>query len=223
MESVNAEIGLGKAERRKHSEALILRVAEEVFAERGYSGATITEIAQRANLPKTNIHYYFSNKKTLYQRVIDDVLTEWVNAADEFAEFDDPYKALSSYINAKMDLSRSRPNGSKVWANEVIHNAPIARSYLETRLVEWTKSREKWIRKWIKEGRMRPIEPRYLLFMIWATTQHYADFNTQIEILNGGKPLTDKEFEAAKKTVTEVILGGLQIERPTTSLNGAVV
>lgn len=214
LESINTQgVTFGKAERRKHSEELILRTAEEVFAERGYAGATITEVALRADLPKTNIHYYFSNKKTLYQRVIDDVFTEWLNAADEFAEFDDPYKALSSYINAKMDLSRSRPNGSKVWANEVIHNAPMIRSYLETRLVDWTESREKWIRKWIKEGRMRAVEPRYLLFMIWATTQHYADFNTQIEVLNGGKSLSDKEFSAAKKTVTEIILGGLQVKK----------
>lgn len=214
LDSINTEeVSFGKAERRKHSEELILRVAEEVFAERGFSGATITEIAQRAELPKTNIHYYFSNKKTLYQRVIDDVFTEWLNAADEFAEFDDPYKALSSYINAKMDLSRSRPNGSKVWANEVIHNAPMIRGYLETKLVEWTRSREKWIKKWIKEGRMRAVEPRYLLFMIWATTQHYADFNTQIDVLNGGRALNDKEFAAAKKTVTEIILGGLQIQQ----------
>ncbi len=200
---------IAKAERRKQSEKLILRVAEEVFAERGFTGATITEIAQRAALPKTNIHYYFANKKKLYQRVIEDVFTEWLEAAEEFADIDDPHAALAAYINAKMDLARNRPNGSKVWANEIIHNAPIIRKYLESHLTEWAASREKWIRKWIQQGRLRPIEPRYLLYLIWATTQHYADFNTQIEVLNGGRRLSDDEFERAKQTVRSIILNGL--------------
>ena len=52
-------------ERRRRGEELILRVAEEVFANRGFQGATMTEIGKRADLPKANIHYYFSSKKKL--------------------------------------------------------------------------------------------------------------------------------------------------------------
>jgi TetR/AcrR family transcriptional regulator len=206
---INDETSIANAQRRKQSEELILRVAEEVFAQKGYNGATITEIAQKADLPKTNIHYYFSNKKSLYECVINSVFTEWLEAADKFSNIDDPVIALSAYINAKMDLARSRPNGSKVWANEIINNAPMIRSYLETRLCQWTQSREQWINKWIEEGRLRPVEPRYLLYLIWASTQHYADFSTQITVLNGGEPLNDEQFECAKKTVISIILHGL--------------
>jgi TetR/AcrR family transcriptional regulator len=197
------------AERRRRGEELILRIAEEVFANLGFQGATMTEIGKRAGLPKANIHYYFSSKAKLYQRVIDDVFTVWLEAANQFDDHDDPRKALTAYIGAKMELARSRPNGSKVWANEIIHGAPMIRDYLETHLLEWCVSREARIQSWIDRGMMRPVNPRYLLYMIWASTQHYADFGTQINVLNNGEPLSDRAFEQAKQTLIDVILNGL--------------
>ena len=197
------------SERRRRGEELILRVAEEVFADRGFQGATVTEISKRAGIPKANIHYYFSSKLQLYQQVLDDIFTAWLQAAEQFEDFDDPRRALTAYINSKMNLSRNRPNGSKVWANEIIHGAPIIRDYLETRLRDWTISRETIIQGWIDSGKMRPFNPRYLLYMIWSSTQHYADFSCQINVLNGGIPLSDDAFEEAKKTITEIILNGL--------------
>lgn len=197
------------AERRRRGEELILRIAEEVFANLGFQGATMTEIGKRAGLPKANIHYYFSSKAKLYQRVIDDVFTVWLEAANQFDDHDDPRKALTAYISSKMELARSRPNGSKVWANEIIHGAPMIRDYLETHLLEWCVSREARIQSWIDRGMMRPVNPRYLLYMIWASTQHYADFGTQINVLNNGEPLSDRAFEQAKQTLIDVILNGL--------------
>jgi TetR/AcrR family transcriptional regulator len=203
---------ISNAERRRRGKELILRVAEEVFASRGFQGATMTEIAKRADLPKANIHYYFSSKAKLYQRVIDDVFNQWLKAADLFDDLDDPREALTAYIGAKMDLSRSRPNGSKVWANEIIHGAPMIRDYLQTHLLEWCESREKRIQSWIDRGLLRPVNPRYLLYMIWASTQHYADFGTQINILNNGQALSEEAFDEAKKTLIDVILNGLLYE-----------
>ena len=199
-------------ERRRRGEELILRVAEEVFASRGFQGATMTEIGRRASLPKANIHYYFSSKAKLYQRVIDDVFNVWLKAADQFDDHDEPREALTAYINAKMELSRSRPNGSKVWANEIIHGAPMIRDYLETHLREWCASREARIQSWIDRGMIRPVNARYLLYMIWASTQHFADFGTQITVLNNGKPLSDEAFEEAKQTLVDIFLGGLLYE-----------
>ncbi len=198
-----------KAEQRKESELLILEAAEEEFANRGFKGATINNIAKRAGLPKANVLYYFPSKLDLYRRVIDDVFNMWLQAADQFADYEQPRVALTRYLHAKMDLSRTRPNGSKVWANEIMHGAPIIHDYLETRLRDWTATRTAWIQQWIDDGKIRPVNPKYLLYLIWASTQHYADFGAQIEALNGGRPLSDKEFEEAKRSLTDIVLNGL--------------
>ena len=194
---------------RAENERVILKAAEEVFAESGFRGATTGMIADRAGIPKANLHYYFPTKEALYRRVVEHIFNIWLEAANSFDESDDPVEALTAYISKKMDVSRAHPMGSKVWANEILHKAPVIQDYLETTLTEWTASRVAAIRRWIASGRIAPVDPQYLLYMIWATTQHYADFNHQIDTLNGGVPLSDAQFEDAKRTVTGIILAGI--------------
>lgn len=194
--------------RAAHEDA-ILCAAESVFAERGYSGTTTAEIAARAGLPKANLHYYFPTKADLYRRVLTGVLTAWLSAADTFESDADPAEALGRYIGAKMDLARTRPQGSRIFANEILRGAPEIQDFLETTLREWVESRSAVVRRWIAAGALKPIEPKTLFFMIWATTQHYADFAQQIEALNDGRPLDDDAFARARADVITVILGGV--------------
>ena len=194
---------------RQENEAAILKAAEAVFAEYGFKGATTAMIAERAGLPKANLHYYFPTKLALYRRVVDDIFNIWLRSAESFDESDDPVEALTRYINEKMDISRAHPMGSKVWANEILHRAPVIQDYLETTLRDWTDTRVAVIQRWIDAGQIAPINPEYLLYMIWATTQHYADFGHQIATLNGGRPLSDDQFAEAKKDVVEIILRGI--------------
>ncbi|NVK36062.1 MAG: TetR family transcriptional regulator C-terminal domain-containing protein [Rhodobacteraceae bacterium] len=200
-----------KSATRAENEQIILAAAENVFAEFGFKGATTGMIAERAGLPKANLHYYFSTKLALYRQVVENIFQTWLQAADTFDDCDDPREALTRYIGAKMDISREHPMGSKVWANEILQKAPVIQDYLETTLIDWTNTRIAVIERWVAEGKMAPVDPRNLLYMIWSTTQHYADFHHQIETLNDGKPLNDQQFEIAKQTVINVILAGVGI------------
>ena len=206
----------GKASIRQKNEATILNAAEAVFAEHGFSGATTKMISERAGIPKANLHYYFATKAILYGKVVDNIFSIWLEAANSFDDCDEPADALKRYIAKKMDISRDNPMGSKVWANEIIHNAPSIQIYLETELKVWTASRAKIIQRWIDDGKLRPIDPHHLLYMIWATTQHYADFDHQIKTLNGGKKLSDEQFEAAKADIIEMILAGVLLKSDKT-------
>lgn len=199
----------GKAAIRQENERNILRAAELVFAEAGFGGATMQLIADMAGLPKANLHYYFPTKEALYRRVVDNIFQIWLDAAAVFDDADGPVEGIGAYIDAKMDLSRSHPAGSKVWAAEVMHGAPVIQDYLETTLREWTEGRAHVIRRWIAEGKMKPVDPHHLLYMVWATTQHYADFRHQIVTLNSGQAFSDEQWEAAKRTVKSIILDGI--------------
>lgn len=194
---------------RAQNETLILRAAEKVFAEAGFGGATMQLIADMAGLPKANLHYYFPTKEALYRRVVHDIFEIWLQAAAAMDDAPGPVEGIGAYIDAKMEISRRHPDGSKVWASEVMHGAPVIQDYLETTLRNWTEGRVALIRRWIDEGRMAPVDPHHLLYMLWATTQHYADFGHQIETLNGGAPLTDAQWQAAKASVKRIILAGI--------------
>jgi TetR/AcrR family transcriptional regulator len=199
---------LRRNEIRQHNEMLILQAAEKVFAEAGFGGATMQLIADVAGLPKANLHYYFATKEELYRRVVQDIFEIWLQAARSMDDARGPIEGIGAYIDAKMEISRRHADGSKVWASEVMHGAPVIQDYLETTLRDWTTGRAALIQGWIDQGKMDPIDPEHLLYMLWATTQHYADFGHQIATLNGG-PMTEKQWKAAKDSVKTMILRGI--------------
>ena len=194
---------------RAGHEDSILAAAEAVFGERGFEGATTAQIAARAGLPKANLHYYFPTKADLYRRVLRGVLDAWLAAANTFDNDADPAEALGRYIAAKMDLARDRPDGSRIFAREILRGAPEIQDFLETTLRDWVVARSAVVERWVESGALRPITPKTLFYMIWATTQHYADFAHQIATLNGGVPPDALAFEAAKRQVVETIVAGV--------------
>lgn len=198
-----------KGEIRQRNVENILLAAEQVFAEKGYAGASMGEIAQLAQLPKSNVHYYFSTKEDLYRDVLLALLEVWKQDALCFELYDDPRVVLSTYIRAKMNHSRNRAAGSKVWAAEVMQGGAVLGANLRDNLYQWAKLKEAKVREWIDDGRILPVEPSYLLYMIWSSTQHYADFDYQISLLNDDGPLDELQFERAVQTVTSIILRGI--------------
>ncbi|MCK6252700.1 TetR/AcrR family transcriptional regulator [Pseudomonas fragi] len=201
-----------KIEIRRSNVEKILLGAERVFAEKGFAGTAMADIAAQVQLPRSNLHYYFSTKTDLYSAVLLGLLEVWKQDALCFETYDDPRLVLSSYIRAKMHHSRTRPHGSKVWANEMIHGAPTLGLALDASLYDWAKVKEAKIRQWVLDKRILPVEPSSLLYMIWASTQHYADFDHQVMIINDHQPLSDIQFERAVQTVTSVILRGIGLE-----------
>jgi TetR/AcrR family transcriptional regulator len=195
-----------KAHIRESNEAHLLACAEAVFAERGLEGASTAMIAERAGLPKANLHYYFPTKLALYRRVLEDVFEDWHRAADTFECSDDPVEAIGGYVRAKMELSRRRPLGSKVWASEIIHGAQHMQDILGERVKPWLDSRVSVIEHWVARGLLAPVDAQTLMFLIWATTQHYADFDAQIRALKGKRALTQKAFDTATEEVVRLVI-----------------
>ena len=199
-----------RSSNRLENERVLIEAAELIFAEQGFAGATTAAIARRAGVPKANLHYYFTTKEALYRVVIERVLTAWLKAASAFEVGEDPAHALSAYICAEMDLARSMPLGSRIRLAEVMRGAPMIHDFLDTTLAEWVASREQVVSRWVAAGKLKPIEPKVLFYMIWATTQQYATAACEIETLNGGRPLDDGAFERAKAQVVATILGGVR-------------
>lgn len=188
--------------------ARLLEAAETVFAERGFAGASTSAIAAQAKLPKPNLHYYFRTKEALYRAVLKNVLGMWLGEFDRFTVDREPAEVFVEYVAAKLRWSRTRPNASKVFANEILHGAPFVSEYLTTELRRLVESKARVIRQWIKLGKMNPVEPKHLIFQLWAVTQHYADFEVQVRAVLGHDELTERDFDAAARTICNTLLHG---------------
>lgn len=193
--------------RRANVERL-LDAAEAVFAEKGYGGATTAAIAERAGLPKANLHYYFRTKEQIYRAVLDRILGLWLAAFDPASAGDDPAAVLEAYIRAKIRLSREHPQASRVFAREILSGATHIRGYLVGDLRRWVERQAELMRGWIARGLMDPIDPVHLLFVIWAATQTYADFDAQIRAVTGKRAQSHEDFSRAADTLVQLVLKG---------------
>jgi TetR/AcrR family transcriptional regulator len=198
---------------RDKLEADILQQAVKMFAECGYEGTSIASIAEQVGVSKQNLLYYFASKQILYQRVLDDVLDAWLDRMNSLAdESRDPQDLLRSYIQAKLRFSREQPWGSRVYAMEVIGGAKIYGEDIRKKVIPLLRKDIATFEKWISQGKIAAVNPTHLLFSIWAMTQSYADFSTQMTLVLNQKKLSTKDFDEAEKLIVEMVLAAVAIK-----------
>lgn len=87
------------------TEAIILNAASEVFMEKGFDGARMQEIADKAGLNKALLHYYFRSKKKLFNDVFQVVLMEMVDGLSRIFEKDiSVFEAIRQFFAVHQDI-----------------------------------------------------------------------------------------------------------------------
>lgn len=193
---------------RQKNEEAILKAAEDEFARHGYKGTSMNTIALNVGLPKANLHYYFTNKLGLYIAVLSNIIELWDSTFNTLRAEDDPAQALTRYIRAKMEFSRRQPLASRIFAMEIISGGECLSEYFNQDYRSWFTGRAAVFQAWIDAGKMDPVDPVHLIFLLWGSTQHYADFATQICRVTGQARLTRDDFEQAGDNLIRIILKG---------------
>jgi TetR/AcrR family transcriptional regulator len=189
----------------------VLRAALGLFSRFGLHGTSVDQVAARAGVSKSNLLYYFATKEDLYICVLRDLLEVWLAPLREFSAEQDPQQAIADYIRRKLVVSRDSPDASRLFCLEMIQGAPLLRDELDRELRSIVERKSAVIRDWIAAGRLAKVDPEHLIFMIWATTQHYADFAVQVQALTG-KTLADPAFfEQTVANVQAVVLRGVGV------------
>ncbi|HDS1819827.1 TPA: TetR/AcrR family transcriptional regulator [Pseudomonas putida] len=197
---------------RQKNEQAIIQAAEDEFARHGFKGTSMNTIAVKAGLPKANLHYYFTNKLGLYIAVLSNIIELWDSTFNALSVEDDPGEALSQYIRTKMEFSRRNPQASRIFAMEVISGGSCLNEYFSADYREWFRGRAAVFQAWIAAGKMDPVDPVHLIFLLWGSTQHYADFATQICQVTGRSRLTKQDMEDASNNLIHIILKGCGIK-----------
>lgn len=169
----------------------ILEAALDVFSQNGYRGATLDQIAEASGLSKPNILYYFGGKQDIHVTLLNQHMDTWLAPLREIDPKGDPLEEIMAYVHRKLEMSFELPRESRLFANEVLQGAPRMGPHLETDLKPLVDKTADVIQGWIGAGKLATVHPRHLIFSIWATTQHYADFDAQVEVLMDHAPVQD--------------------------------
>lgn len=97
----------------------------------------------------------------------------------------DPLDEVRGYVARKVQMSKEKPRESRLFANEILQGAPRIKDHLKGDLSDEFRGVCKTFEQWMEQGKIARLDPEHLVYSIWATTQHYADFQAQIDILSG--------------------------------------
>jgi len=194
---------------QEEKEERILDAGLKIFSAYGFRGTTVDQIAEKSGMSKPNLLYYYRRKHDIYLAVLNRTLEMWLDPLEEIDVSGDPEAELSRYISRKIEYSKLYPEASRLFIGEILQGAPVLKPVLETRVRELVETKAEVIRAWIKQGKISNVDPYHLIFMIWAATQHYADFETQISAVLPGEFARNKVFEDASQHVKTIILNGI--------------
>ncbi|MBL4731864.1 MAG: TetR family transcriptional regulator C-terminal domain-containing protein [Rhizobiaceae bacterium] len=195
---------------QKENEEIILESALEIFSTNGFRGTTIDQIAAAAGMSKPNLLYYFRRKEDMHQALLDQLLTNWLAPLEEMDPEGEPLEEICKYIRRKLEMAEKYPRESRLFANEILQGAPHIKEQLEGALRELVDEKSKLIENWIEQKKLAPCDPRHVIFSIWATTQHYADFDVQICAILAEEERIKTRFEDAAKMLEGLYVNGLK-------------
>ncbi|WP_338496968.1 TetR/AcrR family transcriptional regulator [Delftia tsuruhatensis] len=195
---------------RLRKELNILQTAELHFAQYGFEGASLEMIAHDAGLSRHNLLYYFASKEELYLRVLGDVLTQWLAGMSDLLRGDDPAEALRIYIRAKLQSSRERPHGSRVFTREVMAGAPRFGQAISSQVGPALAADVQAFERWVAQGKIARVDFTHLMFILWSVTQAYADQQAQFALLLGRPELTADDYDTAADLIYRLVIRGLQ-------------
>jgi AcrR family transcriptional regulator len=122
--SNHADPGPPRQRDPEQTRADILEVATREFAELGYSGARVDQIAERTRTTKRMIYYYFGNKEQLWIAVLERAYAG-IRAAEQAIDVEhlDPASAIRRLAELTFDHHDSHPDFIRLVSIENIHRA----------------------------------------------------------------------------------------------------
>jgi AcrR family transcriptional regulator len=168
----------------------LLRAATQVFAEKGFSGARVDEIAARAKANKAMIYYHFGPKEELYEATLVRLFGHVLQAVDAVeSEVEDPRERLSAFYGRLARLFMRDPALPSIMMREALeggrHMTPQTAQML-TRVVGFVGAA---VEAGAASGRMRPVHPLTLhLSMIGPLLLFFAGEALRTRVLAAAAP-----------------------------------
>lgn len=148
----------------------IIAAALEVFADKGFAGAKLDDIAERAGVSKGALYLYFETKDDIFRAVIRDAVAPNFEAVRQAAEsFEGPFAELAPMILARAAalMSRSRlPAVAKMVIGESRNFPDLARIWHDTIVFVALNVMTGLIAKAQAKGEVRPGDPRLYAFSL---------------------------------------------------------
>ena len=159
-------------------EEIILNAAMDIFIEKGWNGARMQEIADRAGINKALLHYYFRSKENIYDRIIESVLSRFLHEMSGELDDDKPFEqVLRHFIDGLVDTIVTEPRIPMFIMHELAQGGKNVKTIL-TRIVDqdgFSLPHRMFtlIEREAAAGTLRPVDPPQLVITLLGSCIYY--------------------------------------------------
>jgi TetR/AcrR family transcriptional regulator len=194
------------------TQARLLDAAEREFAQRGYAGARLKDIASRAGVQTTLIHHYFHDKGGLYRSVLERALlptqTESWNLLRENRDLEGLVRGFVSMLTR---FYARHGNLLAILRHEAVTGSEVLPEILRERLAPLAAAVIAIVTDMQERGEIRgDIEPRELVVLTLSMAVHpFVDGPLLGVVLPGAMPAGDADLARRQDAITTLLLRAL--------------
>jgi AcrR family transcriptional regulator len=167
----------------------ILEVATRLFAERGYEGASMNDVAEQVGMRKASLFYHFATKDALYEAVIDRLVASLHEPLEAIYASSGTYvERLDALTRTLVEALGSRPYAARLLLRETMDWGPVMRGKLAERILLVLEAGASWLRAGQEAGAFDEGDPRHMV--ITAVGMHLVPFalGQMVERFTGQPP-----------------------------------
>lgn len=150
--------------------AEILAAARGVFAQRGFSEATVDEIAAAAGIAKGTVYLYFSSKRDIYLAALRQGLMELMESTRATMEAASGIEGkLQAFVRTRLEYAEAHRDFIKIYHSEFgnLTNAAVCDNSFQQLYLQQAKTLETVLRAAVANGEIRPVRTDFLAFNIY--------------------------------------------------------
>lgn len=167
--------------------AIICTAGQALFAERGFAGTTIRQIAKQAGVNSGLLYHYYSNKETLYLSLLETSVSEIVVQVENIAASPDtPEEKIRHIVRAFLAHYQAHPQSFRLIRRAVDEHSPAAQALAQNWLSRCFTAIDAITTEGVQHGLFRPLPPPLLSFAIEGLLEHAVHIHKLIEDMSPG-------------------------------------
>jgi len=206
-------IRLGTRGKPEESRAAILKAAVGEFAREGVAGARTDAIARSARVNKALLYYYFKDKESLYDAVLDEVFSG-VRAAvqNALAQPLPPCERLAVYISTHFDYIASNPSYHRIVNAEFLRagrDPSRMRRVAQQYFLPIFSSVSALLKEGAESGDFRRVDPIHFVPSMISVIAFYFTTAPIMSVLTGFDPMSPERLADRRAAVIDFISAAL--------------
>lgn len=193
-----------RTQRWARRRAEILAIAEEVFGEMGFAGARLEDIADRLEMRRPSLVYYFADKEALYDATFAVILEQLWTRIEAARGADEPIERMEAIASAWVDYLHERPHAARILLRQIVDVLPQRSELVQSRSEAILAAIREEIDEGVSARLFKPMDAGMYASTISGASMFWVTAQPVMERSLGFDPLAPDALEGFREMLVQL-------------------